>query len=101
MYNLTLAEALRKVENDLSGTDFKVVKRKERAYPKVFNYKVKEVFVPIQAQRYLVAERKIPNSIVRHFFSIDLVSQNENDEIIFKWYKGNKVVGFTKQGTQP
>lgn len=100
MHNLTLAEALKKVEDDLSGNDLKPVKRKKRAYPKVFNYKVKEVFVPIEAQRYLVAERKIPNSIVRYFFSIDLISQNENAEIIFKWYKGDDVVGFTKQGTQ-
>ena len=100
MHNLTLAEALRKVEGDLSGSDLKPVRRQTKAYPKVFTYKVKEVFVPIEAQRYLVAERKIPNSIVRHFFSIDLISQNENAEIIFKWYKGDGVVGFTKQGTQ-
>lgn len=100
MYNMTLAEALSKVENDLSGKDLKPVKRKGKAYPKVFNYKVSEVFVPIEAQRYLVAQRKIPNSVVRHFFSIDLISQNENEEIIFKWRKGNEVVGFTKQGTK-
>lgn len=100
MHDMTLAEALSKVEGDLSGTELKPVKPKERAYPKVFNYKVSEVFVPIEAQRYLVAERKIPNSIVRHFFSLDLISQNENKEILFKWYKGNKVVGFSKQGTQ-
>lgn len=100
MYNMTLAEALSKVESDLSRKEFKPVKKKEKAYPKVFNYKVNEVFVPIEAQRYLVAERKIPNSIVRHFFSIDLISQNENEEIIFKWRKGNEVVGFTKQGTK-
>lgn len=100
MYNMTLAEALSKVESDLSGKELKPVKRKGKAYPKVFNYKVSEVFVPIEAQRYLVAERKIPNSIVRHFFSIDLISQNENEEIIFKWRKGNEVVGFTKQGTK-
>ncbi|WP_186672937.1 toprim domain-containing protein [Sporosarcina sp. BP05] len=101
MHNLTLAEALRKVESDLTGNELKPVENKERAYPKVFNYRVSEVFVPIEAQRYLVAERKIPNRIVRHFFSIDLISQNENKEIVFKWYKGDEVVGFTKQGTQP
>lgn len=100
MYNMTLAEALSKIESDLSGKELRTVKRKERAYPKVFNYKVSEVFVPIAAQRYLVAERKIPNNVIRHFFSIDLVSQNENEEIIFKWRKGNEVVGFTKQGTK-
>lgn len=100
MYNMTLAEALSKVESDLSDKNLKSVKRKGKAYPKVFDYRVKEVFVPIEAQRYLVAERKIPNSVVRHFFSIDLISQNENEEIIFKWRKGNDVVGFTKQGTK-
>lgn len=100
MHDLTLAEALNKVESDLSGKEIKALKKKEKAYPKAFNYKVKEVFVPIEAQRYLVAERKIPNSIVRYFFSIDLIGQNENGEIIFKWFKGERVVGFTKQGTQ-
>ena len=100
MHDLTLAEALSKVESDLSGKEIRALKRKEKAYPKAFNYKVKEVFVPIEAQRYLVAERKIPNSIVRYFFSIDLIGQNENGEIIFKWLKGERVVGFTKQGTQ-
>lgn len=99
MHGMTLVEALNKVESDLSGKELKTV-RKKKSYPKVFNYKVSEVTVPIEAQRYLVAERKIPNSIVRHFFSIDLISQNENDEIIFKWQKGNKIVGFTKQGTK-
>lgn len=100
MHDLSLAEALNKVECDLTGKELQAVKKKEKAYPKNFNYRVKEVFVPIEAQRYLVAERKIPNHIVRHFFSLDLISQNENNEIVFKWYKGYKVVGFTKQGTQ-
>lgn len=100
MHDLSLAEALQKVEKDLSGNELKPVKRRKRTYPKVFNYRMQEVFVPIEAQRYLVANRRIPNRIVRQFFSLDLVSQNENLEIVFKWHKANKVVGFTKQGTQ-
>lgn len=100
MHDMTLAETLNKVESDLSGKELKPVTIKKRSYPKVFNYKVKEIIVPIEAQRYLVADRKIPNKIIRHFFSIDLISQNENNEIIFKWHKEDKIVGFTKQGTQ-
>lgn len=100
MHNMTLAESLSKVESDLSGKELKPFTVQKRTYPKVFNYKVKEITVPIEAQRYLVAERKIPNKIVRHFFSIDLIGQNENDEIIFKWHKEDKIVGFTKQGTK-
>lgn len=101
MHSLSLAEALSKVEKDLTGTNgkLKTHKKPKNLYPKHFNYKVKEDFVPLEAQKYLVAKRKIPNRIVRHFFSLDLVSQNENEEIVFKWYKGNEVVGFNKQGT--
>lgn len=100
MYNMTLAEALAKIENDLKNSDFKSIKRKKKSYPKYFKYKVKEVNVPIEAQRYLVAERKIPNRVIHHFFSLDLIGQNENNEIVFKWYKGKKIIGFTKQGTK-
>ncbi len=100
MHSMTLAESLSKIEGDLSGTVLKPAATQKRSYPKVFNYKVREIPVPIEAQRYLVAERKIPNRVVRHFFSIDLISQNENNEVIFKWHKENKIVGFSKQGTK-
>lgn len=101
MHSLSLHEALSKVEKDLTGKDNKVKKfdKSKNLYPKHFKYKVKEDYVPIEAQKYLVAEKKIPNKIVKHFFSLDLVSQNENLEIVFKWYKGDQVVGFNKQGT--
>ncbi|HHH4983910.1 TPA: toprim domain-containing protein [Streptococcus pyogenes] len=97
---LTLAEALAKVEADLKGIEIKPSKIK-LSYPKYFNYRVKEVHIPLEAQKYLVAKRRIPNNIVRFFFSRGLVSQNENQEIIFKWYKKDSVVGFSKQGTVP
>ena len=99
MYNLSLKEALSKLEHDLEGKELPKVPKK--SYAKAFKYKVKEVFVPIETQRHLVAKRKIPNRIVREFFSYDLISQNENNEVIFKWFKGEQVVGFTKQGTRP
>lgn len=114
MHSLSLHEALKRVEADLLGRDssitlngssksnnkaLKPFKKPKSHYPKQFNYRVKEEHVPIEAQKYLVAERKIPNRIIRHFFSLDLISQNKNQEIVFKWYKGNKVVGFDKQGT--
>ena len=100
MHSLSLAEALSKVEKDLTGKELKKIKKTKSHYPKNFNYRVKETYVPIEAQRYLVAERKIPNRIVRHFFSLDLVSKNKQNEIVFKWYKGDEVVGFDKQGTE-
>lgn len=100
MHSLTLAEALAKAEKDITGNKIKQFKETKPHYPKHFNYRVKESYVPLEAQRYLVAERKIPNRIVRHFFSLDLISQNKQKEILFKWYKGDKVVGFDKQGTQ-
>lgn len=99
MHSLTLAEALAKAEKDITGNKIKKFKETKPHYPKHFNYRVKESYVPLEAQRYLVAERKIPNRIVRHFFSLDLINQNKQKEIIFKWYKGDKVVGFDKQGT--
>lgn len=100
MHSLSLTEALNKVEADLIGKKLKTFKKAKSHYPKHFNYRVKESYVPIEAQRYLVAERKIPNRIIRHFFSLDLISQNKQKEILFKWYKGDKVVGFDKQGTK-
>lgn len=100
MYNMTLAEALAKVESDILGKNFQFVSRPRKLYPKSFKYRVKEVVVPIEAQRYLVAKRKIPNRIIRHFFSLGLIAQNENAEIVFKWIKGDQIVGFTKQGTK-
>lgn len=114
MHSLSLHEALKKVEEDILGKDssitlngntngkskgLKPFKKPKSHYPKKFNYRIKESHVPIEAQKYLVAKRKIPNRIIRHFFSLDLISQNKNQEIVFKWYKGNKVVGFDKQGT--
>lgn len=100
MHSLSLKEALNKVEKDLTGKDLKTFQKTKPHYPKHFNYRVTESHVPIEAQRYLVAERRIPNRIIRHFFSLDLISQNKQKEIVFKWYKGDKVVGFDKQGTQ-
>lgn len=114
MHSLSLHEALKKVEEDILGKDISITlngntngkskglkpfKKPKSHYPKKFNYRIKESHVPIEAQKYLVAKRKIPNRIIRHFFSLDLISQNKNQEIVFKWYKGNKVVGFDKQGT--
>lgn len=101
MHSLSLHEVLQKVETDLTGKSNIIKKFKEpkNLYPKHFTYKVKEDYVPIEAQKYLVSERKIPNRIIRHFFSLDLISQNANEEVLFKWYKGSKVVGFNKQGT--
>ena len=102
MYSLSLHEALKKVEEDLTNKDGKGIKsfkKIKRNYPKSFTYKIKEAHVPIESQKYLVAERKIPNRIVKHFFSLDLITQNNNNEIVFKWHKGNKIVGFDKQGT--
>lgn len=102
MHSLSLHEALKKIEEDItgeSGKEIKTFKKPKNHYPKNFNYRVKEDTVPIEAQKYLVAKRKIPNRIIRHFFSLDLISQNKNEEIVFKWYKGNEVVGFNKEGT--
>ena len=99
MYGLSLKETLSKLEQDLEGKELPKVSKK--SYPQNFKYRVKEAFVPLETQRYLVAKRKIPNRIVREFFSYNLISQNENNEVIFKWYKGEEVVGFTKQGTRP
>lgn len=99
MHNLSLQETLSKLSEDLDGKVLPAIPKK--SYPKKFNYKVKEAIVPIETQRYLVAKRKIPNKIVRLFFSYDLISQNENNEVIFKWFKCDKVVGFSKQGTIP
>ncbi|MGG5373485.1 toprim domain-containing protein [Enterococcus sp. AZ196] len=96
----TLAETLASIENSLLGKDFKVFEPKKKEYPKYFNYRVKETPVPLEAQKYLVTKRKIPNRIIRHFFSLGLITQNEYEEIIFKWFKNEKVVGFTKQGTR-
>lgn len=110
MHSLTLHEALKKVEYDLTGrnsdikltgktVNIKPYKEPKNSYPKHFNYRVREDEVPIEALKYLVSERKIPNKIVKHFFSLDLISQNQNQEVVFKWYKGNEIVGFNKQGT--
>lgn len=104
MYSLSLHEALKKVEKDLKSKDGKEIKsfdfdKVKNNYPKHFTYKIKEAYVPIESQKYLVAERKIPNRIVRHFFSLDLINQNNNNEIVFKWYKEGEIVGFDKQGT--
>ncbi|MBV7392383.1 toprim domain-containing protein [Enterococcus sp. ALS3] len=97
MYGLTLQESLNKVAHDIEGKELKKVAKK--VYPKYFNYQVKETFVPLEAQRYLVASRKIANSVIRKFFHLGLITQNEGKEIIFKWYCGSQIVGFSKQGT--
>lgn len=99
--NLSLKQALDKIEYDLSDKDLKAHKTPEKAYPKEFNYKVKEKFTSLQAQKYLVTKRRLPNKIVKEFFNNGLISQNDNQEIIFKWFQGNEIVGFTKQGTVP
>lgn len=99
VYGLSLKEALEKVKIDYAGIEIKEVKRK--SYPKFFNYKVREAYIPLSAQKYLVFNRKIPNRIIKKFFSYNLISQNEKEEIVFKWYQGDRVVGFTKQGTIP
>ena len=98
--NYSLKEALKKIDEDLNGKKLTLKQVKKAHYPNNFIYKVKEVSVPLEAQKYLVFERKIPNTIVKYFFSIGLIQQNENSEIVFKWYKGSEVVGFSKQGTK-
>lgn len=100
MYDMTLKQALDKIEKDLTKVNITTAKIKPKKYPKKFVYKVEEVNVPLEAQRYLVAERKIPNNVVKYFFEIGFISQNSNQEIVFKWTKGAEIVGFTKQGTK-
>lgn len=100
VHGLSLAEALASIENNLSDKKLGTFKPKKKKYPKYFNYRVKETPIPLEAQKYLVTQRKIPNRIIRHFFNLGLVTQNENEEIIFKWFRGSKIVGFSKQGTK-
>lgn len=100
MHNMSVREALTSIENHLSNNSLQSFEKPQKAYPKSFTYRVKEETVPLKAQKYLVAKRKIPNRIVRHFFSLNLISQNNNEEIVFKWYQGEKIVGFSKQGTK-
>lgn len=97
MHHLSKNEAIAKVVKDLKGIELKAPKAKP--YPKEFNYRQSEVNVPISSLKFLVFNRKLPNHIVKKFFSSNLIQQNEREEIIFKWYKKNKVVGFSKQGT--
>lgn len=99
--NLTLKQALDKIEYDLSSKDLASYKAPEKHYISSFNYRVQEKFTSLEAHRYLVVKRGLSNKTVRHFFNIDLVSQNNNKEIVFKWKKADKIVGFTKQGTVP
>lgn len=103
VHGLTLKQALVKIENDLLNTDLKAHKQPQKDYPKNFNYRVKEKFTILEAQKYLVTQRKISNKIVRKFYKEDFISQNNSGEIIFKWKKGNEkeynIVGFSKQGT--
>lgn len=98
VHGLSFEQAKNQLENYKGDKNIQISKI-DNHYPKVFNYKVKEKAIPLDMQKYLVFNRKIPNTIVKYFHNLDLISQNENKEIIFKWYKDNKVVGFTKQGT--
>lgn len=99
VHNLSLKQALDKIEYDLLGKDLNSLETNKKAYPEKFKYRVQEKDVLLETQKYLVTKRKIPNRTVRKFIDLDLISQNNNKEIIFKWKKDNEVVGFSKQGT--
>ncbi|MQQ79391.1 DUF3991 domain-containing protein [Lactococcus lactis] len=97
MHNLTQNEAIAKVVKDLKG--IKLEKPKQKSYPKSFNYRQNEIDIPLNSLKFLVFNRKLPNHIVKKFFSLNLIQQNERKEIIFKWYKNKRIVGFSRQGT--
>lgn len=97
MHNLTQNEAIAKVVKDLKGIKFE--KPKQKPYPKNFNYRQNETDIPLNSLKFLVFNRKLPNHIVKKFFSLNLIQQNERKEIIFKWYKNKQIVGFSRQGT--
>lgn len=97
MHNLTQNEAIAKVVKDLKG--IKLEKPKQKPYPKNFNYRQNEIDIPLNSLKFLVFNRKLPNHIVKKFFSLNLIQQNERKEIIFKWYKNKQIVGFSRQGT--
>lgn len=99
MYGYTKKEAMQKVTKDLTGKDM-IHEEVEKYYPSKFKYRNNEKTVPLEMQKYLVSKRKIPNRIVKHFFKLGLIAQNDREEIIFKWMKGNKIVGFSKDGTR-
>lgn len=100
MYELTFVEALKKITADFNNTNFELVKIPEKKYPKNFYYRVKESHKSLQLKRYLMAKRKISARVVDLFMKQDLIAMNNKDEIIFKWYRDSKIVGFSKQGTQ-
>ncbi|WP_416656009.1 DUF3991 domain-containing protein [Bacillus amyloliquefaciens] len=52
-------------------------------------------------KKYLVDDRKIDPKIVNWLIGKDLIAQDKRKNVVFKWKKEGKVVGFDLQGTLP
>ncbi|HIB1929536.1 hypothetical protein [Enterococcus faecalis] len=73
VHGLSFEQAKKQLENYKGDKNIKI-SRIDNHYPKVFNYKVKEKVIPLDMQKYLVFNRKIPNTIVKYFHNLDLIS---------------------------
>lgn len=68
-------------------------------YPQKFNYTIKSQPSRRHALKYLVVTRGITNKIVNQAKNAGLIDEDTNQNIIFKWLKHGKVIGYNKQGT--
>lgn len=65
-----------------------------------FRYKAElEVESTHKLKQYLIYERKIDFKIVDLFLNLGLISQDKNNNIVFKWVDDGMLVGSNRQGT--
>ena len=103
--NLTYDEARTNYYNDLHHLNLGKVKsihKPAKPYLKHFDYKKIDKRISLEAKKYLVVERALSNNLVQRLIDEGYISEEtDHENIVFKWFDENKLVGASLQGTKP
>lgn len=96
-YNMSFPQAVM----DLNGHEYKTYEKtrnQEDNQPYVYK-KHYEVESKKELKSYLQDERKIHPNVVNWLVKHDLITQDQKQNIVFKWRKDGEIVGADRQGT--
>lgn len=100
VHNLSFQHAVKKINDDLGDNALFSYTKQEPTYPSEFNYDVKEVRTTGNVFNYLVHDRKIDPELVQAFIRTDLIKEDSNKNVVFKWKENGQLIGANLQGTR-
>lgn len=102
VHGLSYQAARTKFLSDINDKNMQKISVAAKPYADKFEYHEIESDLTLDAKKYLVVERKIGNKQVNELIRRGLLAEEKKyHNIVFKWFKGDQFVGYSKQGTQP